>query len=647
MTQLPTACVIGAGSSGIAAAKALHERGVDVRLLREVRPRRRQLGVRQQQRHVVRLPLAAHQHLARADGVLGLPDAEVAIPTSRTTPTSRVLRRLRRPLRLPRQDPVRDRRRARRAAATTASGRSRSRTARRGATTPCSSPTATTGTRAGPSRRSPGDVRRPRDALAPLHRHPTSSAASASSCSAWATARWTSPSRPAYVADARLPRRAPRRARHPQVPLRQAARPALAAGQARRRLADPRIPYAVRRRLLEKAVEKQVGNMERYGLPEARPPPRRGPPDGLRTTSSIASPTATITPKPNIAGSQGDRVQFADGTRRSRPTSSSTAPATRSRSRSSTRTSSRRPTTTCRSSAASSTPTSPSVFFLGAAAAARRDHAARRGAGRTGSRDHLKGEYALPTRGRDARATSRRERRRMFKRYVASKRHTMQVDFDDYLLELRQRAPARRASARAPGRLRAAGRAPGAARGDGRRSPRERRAAAARRAGASAPRPPTARRSSTRRARSSPSSATAPRPCATSSAAPTSPAARSTTTSPTRRRCSARWSTRAGASARPRGARRAPAATTSRSSSATPTARTSPSSSRIRRPFELARRNAGTIRALFDEPVLGAARDELHDDLRAAIERGEMPPLDADYMAARDGRGRARGRRSA
>jgi malic enzyme len=29
-----------------------------------------------------------------------------------------------------------------------------------------------------------------------------------------------------------------------------------------------------------------------------------------------------------------------------------------------------------------------------------------------------------------------RERERMFKRYVVSKRHTMQVDFDDYLLDL-------------------------------------------------------------------------------------------------------------------------------------------------------------------------------------------------------------------
>ena len=50
--------------------------------------------------------------------------------------------------------------------------------------------------------------------------------------------------------------------------------------------------------------------------------------------------------------------------------------------------------------------------------------------------------------------------------------------------------------------------------------------------------------------------------------------------------------------------------------------------------FDLIRRNAGTIRALFDEPVLGAARDDLHADLEQAIARGEMPPLDADYMTA-------------
>jgi AcrR family transcriptional regulator len=49
--------------------------------------------------------------------------------------------------------------------------------------------------------------------------------------------------------------------------------------------------------------------------------------------------------------------------------------------------------------------------------------------------------------------------------------------------------------------------------------------------------------------------------------------------------------------------------------------------------FELMQRNAGTIRELFGDPILGAGVEELLDDLRAAIQRGDLPPLDADYMA--------------
>jgi AcrR family transcriptional regulator len=49
--------------------------------------------------------------------------------------------------------------------------------------------------------------------------------------------------------------------------------------------------------------------------------------------------------------------------------------------------------------------------------------------------------------------------------------------------------------------------------------------------------------------------------------------------------------------------------------------------------FELMQRNAGTIRELFGDPILGAGVEELLDDLRAAIERGDLPALDADYMA--------------
>ena len=51
--------------------------------------------------------------------------------------------------------------------------------------------------------------------------------------------------------------------------------------------------------------------------------------------------------------------------------------------------------------------------------------------------DYLSGRYALPE-PPALRADIEAERRRMFKRYVASKRHTMQVDYDDYLFELRR-----------------------------------------------------------------------------------------------------------------------------------------------------------------------------------------------------------------
>ena len=50
--------------------------------------------------------------------------------------------------------------------------------------------------------------------------------------------------------------------------------------------------------------------------------------------------------------------------------------------------------------------------------------------------------------------------------------------------------------------------------------------------------------------------------------------------------------------------------------------------------FDLARRNAGTVRALFDEPALGAGIDELREDLEAAIAAGLLGPVDTEYMAA-------------
>jgi AcrR family transcriptional regulator len=49
--------------------------------------------------------------------------------------------------------------------------------------------------------------------------------------------------------------------------------------------------------------------------------------------------------------------------------------------------------------------------------------------------------------------------------------------------------------------------------------------------------------------------------------------------------------------------------------------------------FELLQRNAGVIRALFGDPILGAGVEDLLEDLRSAMVRGDLPPIDADYMA--------------
>ncbi len=50
--------------------------------------------------------------------------------------------------------------------------------------------------------------------------------------------------------------------------------------------------------------------------------------------------------------------------------------------------------------------------------------------------------------------------------------------------------------------------------------------------------------------------------------------------------------------------------------------------------FELMRRNSGTIRAMFDQPIFGAGIEELEADLRAAIDAGIVPELDAEYVAS-------------
>jgi AcrR family transcriptional regulator len=53
-----------------------------------------------------------------------------------------------------------------------------------------------------------------------------------------------------------------------------------------------------------------------------------------------------------------------------------------------------------------------------------------------------------------------------------------------------------------------------------------------------------------------------------------------------------------------------------------------------REAFELMRRNSGTIRTMFDEPIFGAGIEELASDLRTAMRIGIVPRVDPDYVAA-------------
>jgi dimethylaniline monooxygenase (N-oxide forming) len=210
--------------------------------------------------------------------------------------------------------------------------------------------------------------------------------------------------------------------------------------------ASPKIPFEVRRKLFQGMLRLYSGDMERYGLP--RPDHRFG--DAHPTISDdILSRVAhgEVVPKPNIARLEGDTVHFTDGT--------------------STRAdivvycTGYKVTFPFFDAGLVSAPDNdlplfrrvfhpaiPNVFFIGLL----QPLGAIMPLAELQSQwvaDHLAGRYALPEPAA-LRADMEDERRRMFKRYVASKRHTMQVDYDDYVVALakERRAGAGRARAR-------------------------------------------------------------------------------------------------------------------------------------------------------------------------------------------------------
>ena len=209
---------------------------------------------------------------------------------------------------------------------------------------------------------------------------------------------------------------------------------------------NPRVPFAIRQRMIHQTIKTITGPPERYGLP--KPDHKFGeahPTVSGRILDRIAH--GTIVPKPNIASLEGDRVRFTDGSevhadgvvyctgyKISFPFFDPDFLAA--------------PDNHIELFRRVFHPDIAGLYFigllqpLGAIMPLAEAQSAWVG-------DHLRGEYALPT-AVELLADIARDQAAMRKRYVASKRHTIQVDFDDYLyaLDAERRAGAERARAR-------------------------------------------------------------------------------------------------------------------------------------------------------------------------------------------------------
>jgi cation diffusion facilitator CzcD-associated flavoprotein CzcO len=212
----------------------------------------------------------------------------------------------------------------------------------------------------------------------------------------------------------------------------------------------PWLPFAVRAAIFRGMLRLVQGPVEQYGLP--KPDHRLG--EAHPTISSdILSRVAhgTVIPKPNIKELQGDRVLFEDGT---------TEPVD--------------VIVYCTGYKVSfpffepdfiSAPDNdlplfrrvfkpglPNLAFIGLLQPLGAIMPLSE-AQSTWVADYLRGRYALPSEP-EMREHMHAERDKMFARYVSSKRHTMQVDFDDYLWDLaKERKRGERRAARNGGRL--------------------------------------------------------------------------------------------------------------------------------------------------------------------------------------------------
>jgi cation diffusion facilitator CzcD-associated flavoprotein CzcO len=210
---------------------------------------------------------------------------------------------------------------------------------------------------------------------------------------------------------------------------------------------DPRVPFKVRQRFIHQLIKSYSGPPERYGLP--KPDHRFGeahPTISGRILDRIQH--GTITPKPNIDSFDGSRLRFVDGSSEEADVvvyctgykisfpffdeDFISAPDNR-----------------IELFRRVMHPDIPNLFFIGLLQplGAIMPLAEAQGAW---VGDYLLGDYLPPER-EAMRADMRTDQAAMRERYVASKRHTIQVDFDDYLHALAKERRAGGARARGKG----------------------------------------------------------------------------------------------------------------------------------------------------------------------------------------------------
>ncbi len=212
---------------------------------------------------------------------------------------------------------------------------------------------------------------------------------------------------------------------------------------------DPRVPFKIRQRFVQQLIRSYAGPPERYGLP--KPNHRFGqahPTISGRILDRIQH--GTIAPKPNIEAFDGPRVLFVDGTaveadvvvyctgyKISFPFFDEELIAA--------------PENRIELFRRVFHPDIENVFFIGLLQplGAIMPLAEAQGAW---VGDYLQGDYALPAPAQ-LRADIAADQTAMRARYVASKRHTIQVDFDDYLRALSKERAAGALRARADGYL--------------------------------------------------------------------------------------------------------------------------------------------------------------------------------------------------